>query len=202
MIRISHIEATSLVDGPGERTVLFMQGCPIECPGCQNKHLWPAADGKIENEMDVADTLSSLARYGNVTISGGEPFSQPLALKKVVKRLRDLNINHIIVYTGFIYEDLMKNPLNREIISSLDVLVDGPFIREHDDAFLTYRGSRNQRPINIPLSLLTGHVITLDWDSLEVVISADGNLLIPVGLTPEFAELGKVENTRRCGQTR
>jgi anaerobic ribonucleoside-triphosphate reductase activating protein len=203
MIRISSIKTTSHVDGPGKRTVLFVQGCPIECPGCQNKALWPSFGGHMENENDVAQSLADLAvSHGNITISGGDPFAQRLALSKLVKRLREFKtVKHIIVYTGYLYEDLIQNPLCREILKHVDVLVDGPFIRSQDDLLLTYRGSRNQRPINIPTSLSAGRIVTLDWDSPEIIISTDGNALMPVGLIPQFSGLGNVQPTRRCGET-
>lgn len=84
----------------------------------------------------------------------------------------------------------------------MDVLVDGQFIRTQDDALISYRGSRNQRPIDIPASIKSDQIITLDWDSIEIIITPEGSALLPVGLVDEFAETGDVTNTRRCGQTK
>ena len=199
MIRINHFRSRSFVDGPGERAVLFVQGCPIECPGCQNRQLWSTHDGHRENEWDVADMLATLAApHGNVTISGGEPFAQPAALHHLLLSLRSHSaIKHILVYTGFIFETLLHDPAMQHI----DVLVDGPFVRELDDPFLIYRGSRNQRPIDVPASLSSGRVVTLDWSGPEIVIPTDGSALMPVGLAKEFSELGEARTTLRCGQT-
>jgi anaerobic ribonucleoside-triphosphate reductase activating protein len=205
MIRISHIQTKSFVDGPGERTVLFMQGCPIECPGCQNKHLWPAAGGRMEDENSVAWSLAALAeKHGNITISGGEPFSQPLALSKLVKRLREYQaVKHIIVYTGFYWEILSQSiHITNDSLQHIDVLVDGPFIHQQDDPLIIYRGSRNQRPIDVKRTLSLGGIVTLDWDNPEIIISAEGSALLPVGLAAEFSGLGTANTTRRCGETR
>jgi anaerobic ribonucleoside-triphosphate reductase activating protein len=201
MIRISHIEARSFVDGPGERAVLFVQGCPIECPGCQNKHLWPASGGRMENEIEVALSLAQLAiNHGNVTISGGDPFAQPASLLRLLQNLREFaSVKHIIVYTGFLWEHLINY---HNILKLIDVLVDGPFIRSEDDTLITYRGSRNQRPIDVQASLAAGEVVVLDWDNPEIVIDTDGTAFLPVGLVEEFKEIGDISKTRRCGQTK
>ena len=205
MIRIDHIQARSFVDGPGERAVLFMQGCPIGCPGCQNTHLWDAFGGRAENEIDIAYTLAGLSiEHGNVTISGGEPFAQPVALLKLVHTLRMFpTVKHIIVYSGYVYENLVQ-AINgtTAALRYIDVLVDGPFLREMDDQTITYRGSRNQRPIDVQASLKLGQAVMLDWDSPEIVIPANGNALLPVGLVREFQEIGTVATARRCGQTK
>lgn len=205
MIRISHFTRKSFVDGPGERVVLFVQGCPIECPGCQNRHLWEPFGGRLESPIDVADTLANLAlEHGNITISGGDPFAQPMALLSLVQRLREYpHVKSIIVYTGYVFENLVKAiQTTTAALNYIDVLVDGPFIREMDDPMITYRGSRNQRPIDVPASLKLGQAVMLDWDHPEIVISPEGSAFMPVGLVKEFAEIGDVENTRRCGQTR
>jgi anaerobic ribonucleoside-triphosphate reductase activating protein len=182
-----------------------MQGCPIKCPGCQNHHLWSNRGGTLEHESDVAHTLAMLAApHGNVTISGGDPFAQPLALLALVLALREHEaVKHIIAYTGYRWEDLISNlHAASAVLRFIDVLVDGPFIREMDDPLIAWRGSRNQRPIDVQASIDAGHVVALDWDNPEIVISAEGSAFMPVGLIPEFQEIGSVQNTRRCGQTK
>jgi anaerobic ribonucleoside-triphosphate reductase activating protein len=204
-VNINSIKARSLVDGPGSRSVVFFQGCTIHCPGCQNKKLQPEAGGKILSTSELASTLAFLAPDGQVTISGGEPFNQPRALAYLVRSLRNLGIQHILVYSGYTWDQLM-NPINpaylwvREVFSRIDVLVDGPFLLAQDDPFITWRGSRNQRPIDVAKSLEIGQVVTLDWDNPEIVIDKNGNLVLPVGLAREFAEIGTVSSSRMCGQ--
>lgn len=210
MIRYSHIEARSHVDGPGERTVLFVQGCPLACKGCQNKQLWPFEGGRLADEVVMATSLALLAKkHGNVTISGGEPMAQPEALGRLVQNLRKQpGVKNIQVYSGYTWDKLTdpENPASsiviNEVLPYIDVLVDGPFIRELDDPYITYRGSRNQRPIDVQESLRTGKLVVLDWDNPEIQITTEGDLILPAGLADVFAETGTVEWTRMCGQTR
>jgi len=207
-IRIHKIIPSSQVDGPGPRAVVFLQGCTLACPGCQNRKLWPAAGGREVVVAELAETLCLLAyRHGNVTISGGEPFQQPESLARLVRELRYRGARHVVVYTGYAWEELHSpsHPARaylQEILERVDVLVDGRFVRELDDALITWRGSRNQRAIAVAESRLRGEVVTEDWDSPRVVIGPDGNMLMPIGLEHIFSESGKVERTRMCGQTR
>lgn len=204
--RIASIQANSVVDGPGVRTVVFFQGCSIHCPGCQNKHLWDPSGG---TEIEVTELAERIAEIGNpqVTISGGEPFQQPEQLARLVSILKYRHNFHIIVYTGFTWEVLrtLCNPiflLNAGILSNVDVLVDGQYVKSLDDDCITYRGSRNQRPIDVQASRRANQVITLDWDAPEVVITQDGNAFLPIGMVAEMGELGIVQPTRMCGQTK
>lgn len=213
---IHKIEAKSHVDGPGERTVLFTQGCAIHCPGCQNRHMWEIEDGRVEPVDEIAKTLKALAGPGgSVTISGGEPFAQAGALAELVRQLKTVyGITHIIVYSGFTWEFLThpEQPVDFHIsvmaaLSYIDVLVDGPFIKALDDPFIAYRGSRNQRPIDVKASFenwcgMTLEPVILDWGFTEIAIATDGGVFMPVGLAPAFAELGGTNKTRRCGQTK
>jgi anaerobic ribonucleoside-triphosphate reductase activating protein len=212
MIRVNHIVEETFVDGPGRRTAVFLQGCPIHCKGCQNKALWPAEGGTAMDEDDLASTLARLAiTHGNITISGGEPFAQPASLTRLIRSLRNYGVKNIIVYTGYAWEDLMGSPFSpwlwvTEILPYIDILVDGPFIKALDDDLITFRGSRNQRPIDVQTSLLSWtldkQVAVLNWDNPEITLTEAGDLVLPRGLTMEFSEIGQVENTRMCGQTR
>ena len=205
-IRLNSIRARSEVDGPGLRAVLFLQGCPLACPGCQSRALWPATGGYVTPVHDLALTLATLARFngGNITISGGEAFTQPAALAELVSNLRALGVKHIIVYTGYIWEQLFSvdhpaRPWLKEILEGVDVLVDGRFVKELDNPYIIYRGSSNQRPIDVPASLAAGEVVTLDWSQPELVIREDGSLIAPEGLALELAEMGWVHHARMCG---
>lgn len=209
-MRIHSIESSSYVDGPGRRAVVFLQGCPIHCLGCQNKALWPAQAGQEWDLKELAAHLGKLAQDagGNLTISGGEPMAQPLQLAVLVNLLKHAyKVNHILVYTGFTLEQLCQPvhpafPFLPQILSNIDVLVDGMFIQKLDDPFLSHRGSRNQRPIDVKATLQAcGEIVTLDWDSvIELVLPASGGMLMPVGMTREFAQVGAPETQRRCGQ--
>lgn len=216
-MQVSHIKPESFVDGPGRRTVLFMQGCPIHCAGCQNQQLWDAAAGHdVPADLLAANIMQHAGIGGSVTISGGEPFNQPLQLAILVRRLRELGAGHIIIYTGYKWDDITgglpawdagQQFAALAAISRVDVVVDGPFVFQADDNQLIYRGSRNQRPIDVPATLANfragnDDLVLLAWDDPELVIKDDGTVLLPVGLADDFAELGDLYNTRRCGQTK
>ncbi|WP_075063951.1 4Fe-4S single cluster domain-containing protein [Ornatilinea apprima] len=208
MIRVNKIINSSLVDGPGERTVVFFQGCSIRCPGCQNVALWDPNSGDLYDEQDLARKLAHLAQpHGNVTISGGEPFNQVRGLAFLVRELKHLGVKNIQVYSGYTFEQLIAGTNGsylwvREVLDQIDVLVDGPFIQALDDPFITYRGSRNQRPIDVQLTLKSapGSPVVLNWDD-EIQISQDGNIVLPIGLSKQFDSIGTIERSRMCGQT-
>jgi anaerobic ribonucleoside-triphosphate reductase activating protein len=206
-IRYNHIRRNSLVDGPGSRTVLFMQGCDIHCPGCQNHKLWDPKTGRSAEVAELAEAIANVTPNGQVTISGGEPFLQPAALAELCHVLKQHYGFHVIVYSGHTWEQLRSLNFSGNwydvmcAISNTDVLVDGPFVRALDDDNITYRGSRNQRPINVQASRKAGKVITYDWDSPEVVIGEDGDFVLPIGLSELGSEIGTAVETRICGQT-
>ena len=198
-IRIHKIVPRSYVDGPGCRSVAFLQGCTLACPGCQNKHIWPADGGTLVETDDLAETLLLLAGESRaVTISGGEPFDQPAALLQLVSVLKSASA-HIVVYTGYVLEAL--NPFV-DILRLIDILVDGPYQREIDDHLIAWRGSRNQRPLDVQASLAAYESVALDWDSPQLIISPAGDVLLPAGLASAFTDLGSPAPTRMCGQTR
>lgn len=148
MIRYAHIIDDSIVDGPGIRLVIFLQGCKWDCPGCHNPHLFPLDEGIEIEERDLAKKILKKLTplHSGITFSGGDPLLQHKSLVEVVDYLRsrkpDLNI---WLYTGFLYEDVKDLPL----LEKIDVLVDGPFVLEKKDIALEFRGSSNQRIINL-----------------------------------------------------
>ena len=207
MLNISHIRENSFVDGPGQRVVLFVQGCSIGCPGCQNRHLWPAAGGALVDEEALAGELVRLAEaagHKNITISGGEPFEQPEGMAKLTRLLKKAGA-HIIIYSGYTFEDLVSGVnrnwiWNNAILSYCNVLVDGPFKAGMDDNRVTWRGSRNQTVIDLAAYYSTRQIKTIDWDE-TLQITPAGQVVLPVGMTAEFAEIGTVQASRRCGET-
>jgi anaerobic ribonucleoside-triphosphate reductase activating protein len=208
MIRVNKIVENSLVDGPGIRTVVFLQGCSIHCSGCQNNALWSPEGGSLFDESALALILATSAEeHGNVTISGGEPFDQVKSLALLCRELRNNGVKNIIVYSGYTFEQITNKIVSsvlwvQEVLSRIDVLVDGPFIKAWDDPFITYRGSRNQRAIDVPNTLNGGgRIIELIWDD-EIQISPEGNIVGPVGIIEDFEQIGAGGNSRMCGQTR
>ena len=157
-IRLSGYILESIVDGPGIRTVVFTQGCPHKCIGCHNPKTHPFDKGKIVPIKEIVQLLISNPLSKGLTISGGEPFVQPLSVLTLIKEYKTLRPNHdIIIYTGYTYESLIKlnNPDILEILKLSDYLIDGPFINSLKDLTLHFRGSKNQRIIDLKKSDLT-----------------------------------------------
>ena len=217
-MRYAKIVRDSYVDGPGRRAVLFTQGCKRHCPGCQNRHLWPADGGTEAAPETLAEILVNTGLP--ITISGGEPFQQPVALGRLVATIKRLDPDrHVIIYTGYTLEELMFSGLFPKggLISALgvlfcaDVLVDGPYVQELDSPEMQYRGSSNQRVIDLEATIMgTDYVmqrgavepVTLDWDTAEFVLTDDGDLLAASPVAEEWADgIGEIEATRRCGET-
>ena len=145
-IRLGGIIYNSLVNGPGMRTVLFMQGCEHKCPGCHNPSSWDMSGGCLFDIDNLINELTSDPLLDGVTISGGEPFMQIEELFYLLKELKVHDIN-VWVYTGFKYETLKETLPN--IFKYIDVLVDGKFIKDLYNKDLNYRGSSNQRVIDV-----------------------------------------------------
>lgn len=170
MLRIAGIQQDSIVDGPGLRCVIFTQGCPHLCPGCHNPQ---THDPKGGRELDIQEILSQIARNplaSGVTFSGGEPFAQAEALAVVAEGVKKLGKN-LMIYTGYLYEQLVDShePGVRRLLELADILVDGPFVMEKRDLTLTYRGSSNQRVIDLEKTRERGEVVLYrsEYDDLS-----------------------------------
>lgn len=157
-IRISGIVEESIVDGPGLRYVLFTQGCPHHCPGCHNPATHPFEGGRLVSPDWVFSDIRRNPIVHGVTFSGGEPFVQPAQLLPLARRLRAAGYS-LTSYTGFLYEELLADPARRTLLNELDILVDGPFLMKEKSLTIRFRGSRNQRIIDVPRSLAEGSVV-------------------------------------------
>lgn len=166
-LRIAGVIDESIVDGPGIRFVIFTQGCPHHCPGCHNPQTHDFAGGQEVAISRLLSDIRSNPLLGGVTLSGGEPFCQPKPLAELVGALRQ-DGKHIMAYTGYTWEQLlhMDDPDVLALLRQCDVLVDGPFLMEQRDLSLRFRGSCNQRLIDVPASLEQGHVVTTACDHL------------------------------------
>jgi len=198
-----HRIAASRVDGPGERAVLWTQGCPIHCPGCQNRHLWDAAGGRDGHPFWLAMRLATMNLP--VTITGGEPLCQPQALAELLRTLRAIRPGvEIVVYTGYTLGTLVQKsssePSIGDALALIDVLVDGPYVAAEDHDALQYRGSANQRALDLPATLAALEPVELDWDTPRLTITPDGDLLAAAALLAPFLTLGQLRDHRRCGQ--
>ena len=135
---------SSLVNGPGYRYVLWVQGCPSRCTGCFNKEFQPFLERNVVTVNELADRILSIQGIEGVTYSGGEPTAQAEALAALSLILKQHKLS-IMCYSGFIYPDLLKRQDVHitQLLSLTDIFIDGPFIQEKS-ANLIWRGSTNQ----------------------------------------------------------
>ncbi len=159
-VRICGVEPESIVDGRGIRYVVFTQGCPHRCPGCHNPQTHPFDGGKA---VDIGELFSEIREnplLKGVTFSGGEPFCQPEPLAELAKMAHGIGLD-VTVYTGYLYEELlsMKNSAVDALLAQTDTLIDGPFILAERDLTLRFRGSHNQRVIDMNQTRLTGKIV-------------------------------------------
>ncbi len=155
-LRIAGLTKESVVDGPGIRFVVFVQGCPHHCPGCHNPETWDFTAGKELTVDELFAQIKDTRLLQGVTFSGGEPFAQAAALACLGKKVKELGLD-IVTYTGYTFEELLdmakKNQDVGELLEISDLLVDGPYLAEERDLNLAFRGSRNQRIISVAASL-------------------------------------------------
>ena len=163
-ISILDIVEDTTVDGPGFRTTVYCAGCPNRCPGCHNPQSWDMANG---HEVDVKDILKVILAdpFADVTFSGGDPRYQPAGFTELAKAIKECSVKNIWCYTGYLFEDLLKNIQQKELLKYIDVLVDGRFVEMLKSEELRFRGSSNQRIIDVQASLASGKTILLDIDS-------------------------------------
>mgnify|MGYP003585987824 FL=1 len=155
MIRCADIIDESIVDGEGIRLTVFLQGCPRRCEGCHNPALLPVDGGREGDERRlVQESLKRLTPlHKGITFSGGDPLLQAEELEIVLAELRMRHSDvDIWLYTGYVYEEISHLPALRWV----DVLVDGPFVQSERDLTLPYRGSRNQRILDVRKSREAG----------------------------------------------
>jgi anaerobic ribonucleoside-triphosphate reductase activating protein len=156
-LRVAAIWHGSLVEGPGRRSVVQLQGCPIRCLGCSVPETHDKNGGAVLSVEDVVDALLDPvgAPRDGVTVIGGEPMAQPVGLAALLVRLRARG-THIVVYTGFTIEALVRrrSPAVRQALELTDLLIDGPYVRAFADGAGEWRGSSNQRLIQNPGSTL------------------------------------------------
>ena len=163
MARISILDIVedTTVDGPGFRTTIYCAGCPNRCPGCHNPQSWDIANGR---EVDVEEILEVILAdpFADVTFSGGDPMYQPHGFTELAVAIKEKSCKNIWCYTGYLFEQLIENPAQRELLELVDVLVDGRFVEALMDDQLHFRGSSNQRIIDVPASLEKGEVVVME----------------------------------------
>jgi anaerobic ribonucleoside-triphosphate reductase activating protein len=159
-LRIAGIVNDSIVDGEGYRFTIFTQGCPHHCPGCHNPQTHSFDGGHMTNIEDLYQKITENPLLSGVTFSGGEPFCQPEPLTELAKRLHQIHLD-IWIYTGYTLEQLQSRPepAIHSLLAAADVLVDGAFHLAERDLTLAFRGSRNQRVIDMNATRTAGHMV-------------------------------------------
>lgn len=158
-VRLAGITQESVTDGPGLRVTVFFQGCEHHCPGCHNPETWDRQGG-VEYELaDVIGLIKDSPLIRGITLSGGEPFLQPEAAAALAREFHTRG-KEVWTYTGYLWEDLLTkdDPAVQALLRECDVLVDGPYRQAERVPGLFFRGSTNQRIIDVKQSLGTSRV--------------------------------------------
>jgi len=163
-IRIFGTADDSIVDGPGIRLAVFAQGCPFKCPGCHNPLSQPFEGGRELTVDELMQLVEGNALLAGITITGGEPFLQAAPFLELTRRCKEKGLS-VWAYSGYEWEELLAGTPSveaRELLLEVDVLVDGRFVEAQASYELKWRGSANQRIIDVPASLAADKVIELE----------------------------------------
>ena len=162
-LRLSGVTGDSIVDGPGLRMAIFTQGCPHRCPGCHNPQTHDPAGGAWGDTDEVAAAMAENPLLDGITLSGGEPFLQPAPCLALAEAAHRLGLD-VWTYTGYTWEELLAegDAARLALLWETDVLMDGPFLLAERSLELRFRGSRNQRAIDVRKSLEAGAPVL--WD--------------------------------------
>jgi anaerobic ribonucleoside-triphosphate reductase activating protein len=161
-LTIGGIEPESIVDGPGFRYTVFVQGCNLSCPGCHNAYLQTFEGGRRITVDEILDAIGDNPLLEGLTLSGGDPFTQARVCASLAEEVQAMGLS-VMTYTGYTIEALWlaNRPDWRRLIMATDVLVDGPFIRDLRNIDLRFRGSSNQRLIDVRRTFAAGKIIVL-----------------------------------------
>ena len=149
------VEGTS-VDGPGLRTSIYMAGCRHACKGCHNPGSWDFNGG---HEMSLAEIMNIIRENDfNVTLSGGDPLYHAKSVAELCQTIKSELGKNIWCFTGFLWEQVIASPTLSQVLPYIDILVDGPFLNELRDTTLRFRGSSNQRIIDVQKTMATKEI--------------------------------------------
>lgn len=166
----AYLQPDSIVDGDGIRTVIWTQGCKHNCPKCHNPETHDMNGGALIDVDEIKNELKNLKGQDGVTFSGGDPFYQPRECAELAKYIHSLGMN-VWAYTGFTFENLLElseyNKYIMDFLKEIDILIDGPFIFALKNFDLLFRGSSNQRIIDVKKSLELGIPIIAYCDKVE-----------------------------------
>lgn len=164
-LAVDFLQEDSIVDGEGIRAVIWTQGCGHKCPGCHNPQTHSFDDGYLLDIEEVKGMIDDLEGQDGITFSGGDPFYQPEACAILAKYIHSKKLN-VWCYTGFTYEALMKlaesDTKVMDFLKEIDVLIDGPFLLEQKSLDAIFRGSTNQRIIDVKKSLKSKKIVLVE----------------------------------------
>lgn len=148
----------SFSDGPGIRYTIWSQGCPHRCKGCHNPQTHAFESGFLEDTKKIAEEINELKYHSGITLSGGEPFHQPESFCEIIHKINNPCLT-IWCYTGYEFEQLLESKEKFSLLEKIDVLVDGKFDINKQNSNLWFKGSENQRIIDVQKSLLNKQII-------------------------------------------
>lgn len=157
----TYLEPDSIVDGEGIRTVVWTQGCSHNCEGCHNPSTHDFKGGFEVDTDEIINDLNKIEFQRGITFSGGDPMFQAEACNAIAVAAKAKGLN-VWCYTGFTFEELLNNLKTLEFLKNIDVLVDGKFILKQRSLNLDFRGSKNQRIIDVPKSLKENKAILVE----------------------------------------
>ena len=164
-IRMAGVVSESIVDGPGIRFTLFVQGCPHKCEGCHNPQTHDFSGGKDDDTDAILERILENPLLDGVTFSGGEPFCHAKPLADLARKIKSAGLD-VISYSGYTIEYLIKHSNSEngymELLNEIDYLIDGPFVLSLKSYEARFRGSTNQRIIDVKKTLEKGEAVTAD----------------------------------------
>lgn len=184
-VNVARTLARSAVNGPGERFVVWVQGCPLACPGCWNQDTWSFSPRTVREASELAGEILGTPDIEGVTFTGGEPFAQARALAEVGRAAREAGLS-VFVFTGYDLKELTSDA-SRALLAVTDVLAAGRYIEAERSEGLAWRGSSNQE-----IHFLTSRYGQADMSvvpEVEIRLGPDGDVTVtgypPDGLRPE-----------------
>lgn len=167
-LRVAGIQKESIVDGEGYRYAIFTQGCNHQCKGCQNQETWDFDGGKLYSKSELEEVVKDIESnpmLDGITLSGGDPFYQADACAELIKSIKSKREDITVwAYTGFTWEELIKSPEMLNLAKLCDVIVDGRYIENKRKLDLEFRGSSNQRLIDVKKTIAAGKVVQITYN--------------------------------------
>jgi len=160
-MRIAGIVNDSITDGPGLRLAVFAQGCTHGCKGCHNPHTHAVDGGEVISTESILEKAKNNPLLDGVTLTGGEPFLQADAMAEIARGAHQMGLN-VIAFTGFVWEDLIQHADALRLLQHCDFVIDGKFDESLRSLDLEFKGSANQRLIDVKKSLSSGHTIVFE----------------------------------------